>query len=543
MRRLLWILVAGLAGVPPTSADELEKALALPLSPGSVALLVGRADVPAVLERWSIALRNESPEVRAAAARVIFVSGATSLREELKQALAFENDREAALEELRALAASGTSEVDEALLDAARRLDAPGMVAMALAQTRGTRAIALIPALRALGWEDDGGFWLWVTRGGTDGLDLAASGAIREADAGRWGKILSIARRPEASLSPSMILAALTSTEPAVQAATWWHLALVRAHGGELDPRIMAAVATALDAERPADLGNAFALELLGRTLGREPVEQSGWIDEVKAKGRAPYSADLEMEGVALLAELQRSEIACLSAQTRASAKAFGKKRESARQAPLVEERVLGTVDGFPRGYVASLLEASGCESSQAKGVAAAQITYRSDGRPQAMDLAGPGRSGPLGAPPACERAGRVLLATALHDHPWQRPAKKTRLVLLQPETLGCLAEPFAQRRDGPRRAGQRIKEPKKTRHVAPLYPEKARREGIQGTVVLEAITSSSGCIRSLDVLEGVPALNWEAMKAVSQWRYSPTLLYGIPVPTLMTLTVNFRLD
>ena len=64
----------------------------------------------------------------------------------------------------------------------------------------------------------------------------------------------------------------------------------------------------------------------------------------------------------------------------------------------------------------------------------------------------------------------------------------------------------------------------------------------VDGLVVLEAVISPTGCVRSLDVVQGIPVLNWEAMRAVSQWRYTPTLLNGIPVPVIMTVSVNFKL-
>jgi hypothetical protein len=38
------------------------------------------------------------------------------------------------------------------------------------------------------------------------------------------------------------------------------------------------------------------------------------------------------------------------------------------------------------------------------------------------------------------------------------------------------------------------------------------------------------------------PELDLAAMRAVSQWRYTPTLLEGDPVPVYMTVTINFRL-
>jgi protein TonB len=43
-------------------------------------------------------------------------------------------------------------------------------------------------------------------------------------------------------------------------------------------------------------------------------------------------------------------------------------------------------------------------------------------------------------------------------------------------------------------------------------------------------------------VLRGIPLLDDAAADAVRQWRYTPTLLNGVPVAVVMTVTVNFRL-
>jgi protein TonB len=40
-----------------------------------------------------------------------------------------------------------------------------------------------------------------------------------------------------------------------------------------------------------------------------------------------------------------------------------------------------------------------------------------------------------------------------------------------------------------------------------------------------------------------VPLLDNAAITAVQQWRYTPTLLNGVPVSVLMTITVNFTLQ
>ena len=44
-------------------------------------------------------------------------------------------------------------------------------------------------------------------------------------------------------------------------------------------------------------------------------------------------------------------------------------------------------------------------------------------------------------------------------------------------------------------------------------------------------------------VLRGLPLLDQAAIEAVRQWVYTPTLLNGVPVPVIMTVTVNFKLS
>ena len=43
-------------------------------------------------------------------------------------------------------------------------------------------------------------------------------------------------------------------------------------------------------------------------------------------------------------------------------------------------------------------------------------------------------------------------------------------------------------------------------------------------------------------VLRSVPLLDQAAIEAVKQWRYTPSMLNGVPVPVIMTVTVNFTL-
>ena len=65
----------------------------------------------------------------------------------------------------------------------------------------------------------------------------------------------------------------------------------------------------------------------------------------------------------------------------------------------------------------------------------------------------------------------------------------------------------------------------------------------VRGVVILECTISPQGRVTDVKVLRGIPLLDSAAIEAVKQWVYSLTLLNGVPVPVIMTVTVNFRLS
>ena len=77
---------------------------------------------------------------------------------------------------------------------------------------------------------------------------------------------------------------------------------------------------------------------------------------------------------------------------------------------------------------------------------------------------------------------------------------------------------------------------------MRPLYPPEALDARVSGLVVLEAVIDQQGNVRSVQVLKSVPMLDQAAIDAVKGWRYEPTLLNGVPVPVIMTVTVTFNL-
>lgn len=77
---------------------------------------------------------------------------------------------------------------------------------------------------------------------------------------------------------------------------------------------------------------------------------------------------------------------------------------------------------------------------------------------------------------------------------------------------------------------------------VLPVYPAAARRQGVQGQVVLKALIGKDGTIAELRPVEGPEALTAAAMDAVQHWRFRPYQLQGKPVEVETDIRVNFAL-
>ncbi|MFC2161637.1 energy transducer TonB [Acidobacteriota bacterium] len=79
---------------------------------------------------------------------------------------------------------------------------------------------------------------------------------------------------------------------------------------------------------------------------------------------------------------------------------------------------------------------------------------------------------------------------------------------------------------------------------VEPVYPERARRAGIEGIVMMRVKTDSEGNVNTVTVLRSDSTiLNQAAIDAVNQWKYQPIYRNGVPIPIVTTVAVKFRLD
>jgi TonB family protein len=77
---------------------------------------------------------------------------------------------------------------------------------------------------------------------------------------------------------------------------------------------------------------------------------------------------------------------------------------------------------------------------------------------------------------------------------------------------------------------------------VEPDYPEAARQQQIQGTVVLDLQVGQDGSVQEVKPVSGPPMLAQAATAAVKQWRFKPRLVSGHPTEMQTRITLNFEL-
>jgi TonB family protein len=146
--------------------------------------------------------------------------------------------------------------------------------------------------------------------------------------------------------------------------------------------------------------------------------------------------------------------------------------------------------------------------------------------------------------------------AAEIHEAPIWTPLPRRRASPMRPESIDSHSflpggTRSKSRSWGPRSTPQRIRiggnvqATKLITQVKPIYPESAQQQGIEGTVLLKAVIATDGSLLSVGVLNTLanPELAAAVMDAVKQWRYQPTLLNGVPVEVVTTISVNYRLQ
>jgi len=81
------------------------------------------------------------------------------------------------------------------------------------------------------------------------------------------------------------------------------------------------------------------------------------------------------------------------------------------------------------------------------------------------------------------------------------------------------------------------------TYRTMPVYPQRAERQGIQGTVLLDTVVGKDGRVLEVRPTNGPSELTTAAMDAVKNWRFSPFTLDGDAVEVETTIGVEFRIN
>jgi len=88
------------------------------------------------------------------------------------------------------------------------------------------------------------------------------------------------------------------------------------------------------------------------------------------------------------------------------------------------------------------------------------------------------------------------------------------------------------------------LSEPKLVERVNPAYPEEARKEKVQGVVLIDATIGTDGVVSAVQAIEDPDArLTAAALAAVAKWRFEPARERdGKAVVVRFTVTLAFKL-
>ncbi len=106
------------------------------------------------------------------------------------------------------------------------------------------------------------------------------------------------------------------------------------------------------------------------------------------------------------------------------------------------------------------------------------------------------------------------------------------------------IPEPVPPAVDGPVYLTPEMSRPRALQPIQPRYTEPARKAGVQGTVIVEAIIDEQGRATNVRVVRGLPmGLDRSAVEAIQQVTFQPAMRGGRPVKVYFNLTVNFTIQ
>jgi hypothetical protein len=191
------------------------------------------------------------------------------------------------------------------------------------------------------------------------------------------------------------------------------------------------------------------------------------------------------------------------------------------------------TPPGLAAQVLASTLSAARC-TPHPDTIGSALVTYAASGRPTQINV------NVVGLAEGCRSALSAIARFSLdEDNSGGQP--QTLIVPMTPDFVSCVAQMDASPEAHPLSHG--MQDPKLKKEVKPNYTHAALQRKIEGVEELDAIISSAGCVRSVEVTGKLdPDLDEQGVIAVVQWRFQPGMMEGTPVPVLICVELTFRL-
>lgn len=478
------------------------------------------------------ALKSSNALTRATAARAALVRDRQELVPQLREALTAEQDAAAAREVIRALVILGGDDdvafvasqlrrfpvsIDTDFGEAIGRIGAPRATNLYLKHGVTSRDPA--PAVRLSLWGRVGMATGTASRFMAAGLDTA------------YRRVLQAAAEASLIIDPGVLLAGLRSTSAQVVSDTVWHLVELYAFDPSKVPESLREPATA--AREKASTAEDLGRELLRRMIGAKAVERPEFVELLKS-----------VPGRALIPESEQVRRYLTPGELKALDE--GKEKlPSAPKSPLaqtVREPEFRLPVVLPPGLAEAILVKTKCNDSW---LGVVKATVDRAGRVQSLDLRNAGVGG------RCEDALQAMLQLSLAD-PGKitSPLESANLVTVKPRGRAvCMDEDAPQNLLRPRgllRVGGEVTEPKAIKRVEPHFPERVRRELKSNSFALtmESVITSQGCVRDIRLLTQSPwpELNGSSVVALSEWKFEPARVNGMPVDVLFNLTINYKL-
>ena len=536
MRPLPVAFVMMLAAVPAAgAADRVTALLSRSTTPGSLVLLVQDGRDPRVTTRWVESLMASDARVRLLAARLLRQTHPATAADPLRKALAAETDLFVAAEQARTLLEI-SADGDAPVIEAAARLKDEGLTAI-LGRLRGPRALGAFDRVRDQCGSSAAATLIGAIVEGSPDILNALPAHVVEDDAALKAALTSAIIIRIAPHGP-WLGSVLSQRNGDVRMLAWWSIA-VSSDGASSAEDVKAATTTpGSSPDGPAlRLGRALALRAAGLTSDEDIVQLSAQTAKDTELPPSARAALVDGAITRLLTDHERENMPPLLQ------KSGPPPPDTAAAVP--KYNAMRTVDTLPRGLISDVMAVSGCKAKARDAVAGALVKYGATGQPVQMGLLTSKLSQP------CQDAAQALVLTSLLGEEGAAAANAMHVVLvpLDQDFDQCLDPLTSQGREtapgsAPVRIGAEIVPPKKTKDVRPVFPQSAIDRRLTGTVILDAAISPQGCVNRATVVRAVdPMLDEEAVRAVIQWKFTPTLLGGVPVPVLMTVSVQFTLQ